>query len=84
MDGGGDPVAMLKKFPHRCLTIHLKEHGGPKNALVGDGNVPWKEIFALCETTGDTSGTSSNRKSYQGSPLESVKQCLENLRKMGK
>ena len=46
LDGGGDPVAELKKFPHRSATIHLKEHGGPQGAVIGQGDVPWKEIFA--------------------------------------
>ena len=30
LDGGGDPYAILKKFPGRTLTIHIKEHGGKK------------------------------------------------------
>ena len=46
--------------------------------------MPWKEIFALCETTGDTEWYIVEQESYRGSPLESVKLCLENLRKMGK
>ena len=28
IDGGGDPYAILKKFPGRAATIHIKEHGG--------------------------------------------------------
>jgi sugar phosphate isomerase/epimerase len=84
LEGGGDPVAILKKLPHRAATIHLKEYGGPKGAVVGEGNVRWKEIFALCETTGDTKWYIVEQESYDGSPLQSVKRCLENLRKMGK
>ena len=84
MDGGGDPIAMLKKFPHRSATVHLKEHGGPKGAVVGEGDVPWKEVFELCETTGDTEWYIVEQESYRGSSLESVKLCLENLHKMGK
>lgn len=84
IDGGGDPVAILKKFPHRSATIHLKEHGGPANAVVGEGDVHWKEVFELCETTGDTEWYIVEQESYRGSPLESVKLCIENLRKMGK
>jgi len=84
LDGGGDPVAELKKFPHRAATIHLKEHGGPKGAVIGEGDVPWKEIFAVCETTGGTEWYIAEQESYQGSPLESVELCLKNLRKMGK
>ncbi len=84
LDGGGDPVAELKKFPHRSATIHLKEHGGPQGAVIGQGDVPWKEIFQVCETTGGTEWYIVEQESYRGSPLESVKLCLENLHKMGK
>jgi sugar phosphate isomerase/epimerase len=84
LDGGGDPVAELKKFPHRSATIHLKEHGGPQGAVIGQGDVPWKEIFQVCETTGGTEWYIVEQESYRGSPLESVRLCLENLRKMGK
>jgi sugar phosphate isomerase/epimerase len=84
MQGGGDPIAELKKFPHRSSTIHLKEHGGPKGAVVGEGDVPWKEIFALCETTGDTQWYIVEQESYRNSSMESVERCLKNLRNMGK
>jgi len=84
LGGGGDPVATLKKFPGRSLTIHLKEHGGPAGAPVGDGKVPWKEIFELCETTGGTQWYIVEQESFQTSSMESVQKCLENLRKMGK
>jgi sugar phosphate isomerase/epimerase len=84
MDGGGDPIAILKKFPGRSLTIHLKEHGGPKGAAIGDGDVDWKEIFRLCETTGKTEWYIVEQESYAGGPLDSVRACIKNLRKMGK
>lgn len=84
MGGGANPIAMLKKYPHRSATIHLKEHGGPANAVVGEGDAPWAEVFELCETTGDTEWYIVEQEAYSDSPLESVKRCLENLRKMGK
>jgi hypothetical protein len=43
--GGGDPYAILKKFPGRSGTIHIKEHGGKPGAPVGEGDVRWNEIF---------------------------------------
>jgi sugar phosphate isomerase/epimerase len=84
IDGGGDPYAVLKKFPGRSATIHLKEHGGKPGAPLGEGDVKWKEIFQLCETTGGTQWYIVEQESYAGTPLESVKQCIDNLRKMGK
>jgi sugar phosphate isomerase/epimerase len=81
--GGGDPYALLKKYPGRSLTIHLKEHGGPKGAVIGDGTVRWKEVFELCETIGKTQWYIVEHESGT-TPLEAIKGCLEGLRKMGK
>ncbi len=82
--GGGDPYAVIERFPGRSLTIHLKEHGGPRGAAVGEGTVDWKRIFQLCETVGGTEWYIVEQESYDTDPLGSVRRCLENLRKMGK
>ena len=37
LGGGGDPIAMIKKFPGRTVSIHLKEHGGKPGAVVRRG-----------------------------------------------
>jgi sugar phosphate isomerase/epimerase len=84
LDGGGDPVAELKRFPHRSATIHLKEHGGPQGAVIGEGTVPWPKIFELCETTGDTQWYILEQETYRDSALDTVQQCLQNVHKMGK
>lgn len=83
LGGGGDPYAMLKKYPGRSLTIHLKEHGGKKGAPVGEGDVNWKQVFELCETVGKTEWYIVEHESGDN-PLEAVAQCLKNLRAMGK
>jgi len=55
MQGGADPVAILKKYPGRSLTIHLKEYSATNNkALIGQGEVKWQDVFAVCELTGGT------------------------------
>jgi sugar phosphate isomerase/epimerase len=84
LGGGGDPVAMLKKFPGRAATIHLKpfSKSNPK-AVIGEDEVPWAEVFDLCEK----GGTEWYIVEYEVPglpPLEAVAQCLEGLRKMGK
>jgi sugar phosphate isomerase/epimerase len=83
MDGGGDPVAELKKFPRRATTIHLKEHGGDAKTVIGEGDVKWKEIFELCEA-GGTQWYIVEHERKSPDPVEEVKRCLEGLRKMGK
>lgn len=84
MDGGGDPIAMVKKYPGRSRTVHLKEHGGPKGAVVGEGTVPWKDVFEVCETVGATEWYIIEQESYKGAPIESVEACAEAMKKMGK
>jgi len=83
MDGGGDPVAILKKFPGRSTTIHLKEHGGDERTVISQGDVKWKEIFELCEA-GGTEWYIVEHERKSTDPVEEVKRCLEGLRKMGK
>lgn len=82
--GGGDPYKMLRDFPGRSATIHLKEHGGKPGAVVGEGEVKWAEVFQLCESTGGTRWYIVEQEAYAGAPLESVKKCIEYLKKMGK
>lgn len=82
LDGGGDPFAMLKKYPGRTKTTHLKEHGGAKDAAIGEGEIDWKKLLELYETVG---GTEWYIVEYENSnPLEKIKVCLDNLHKMGR
>jgi sugar phosphate isomerase/epimerase len=84
MAGGGDPVAVLKQYPGRVKSIHAKEHGGEKGAVIGEGKMPWKEIFALCETTAGTEWYIVEQESYKAKPIDSVRECFEAMKRMGK
>jgi sugar phosphate isomerase/epimerase len=83
MQGGGDPVAILKKYPGRSLTIHLKEFSktNPK-ALIGDGDVKWKEILEVCETIGGTQYYILEEESGAYLPLESAELSLKGFKKV--
>jgi len=83
MSGGGDPVAILKKYPGRSVTVHLKEFGGPEAAVIGQGVVPWAEVFQVCETTGGTSWYIVEHE-VGDDPMGRIRGCLEGLRKMGR
>ena len=85
MHGGAAPAPFLSRYPGRALTVHLKEHSAADpNALLGDGDVPWGEIFRLCESVGGTQWYIVEQESYAHPPLECVARCLQNLRGMGK
>ena len=85
LHGKGDPVAYIKKYPGQTKTIHLKETGG-KNAVVGDGDVPWKEVFEACATVGGTEWYIVEQERYpEGkTPFDAIRMCIENLKEMGK
>jgi sugar phosphate isomerase/epimerase len=82
--GGGDPYLMLQKFPGRSKTIHLKEHGGPEGTVLGEGTVDWGKIFQLCESIGGTEWYIVEQETHLFPPLETVRRCRENLRKLGR
>ena len=85
MHGGGDPVTFLQKYPGRALTVHLKEFSKTNDkALIGEGDINWREVFRLCETTGGTQWYIVEQESYAHPALECVELCLQNLKKMGK
>jgi len=83
MHGGGEPTAFLRRYPGRAITVHLKEFSAsnPK-AVIGEGDVPWRELLALCETVGGTEWYIVEQESYAHPPLKCVELCLRNLRAM--
>ena len=81
MDGGGDPLAMIKKYPGRTKTTHVKEHGGGPEAAIGEGQVDWKAYLEAYTTVGGTEWYIIEHETSKD-PLTTVKKCLDNLRKM--
>jgi sugar phosphate isomerase/epimerase len=51
---GGDPVAWIKSNPGRIHVMHCKEWGKAKGyaSVFGEGDSPWKDIFAAAESVG--------------------------------
>jgi len=80
LNGGADPVAILRKYPGRAKTVHVKGAGG----IPGEDKVPWNEVFAVCETTAGTEWYIVEADSSKYPPMECIRRCFENLRKMGK
>lgn len=84
LGGGGDPYATLEKFPGRSKLVHLKEHGGPQGAVIGEGDVDWDRVFELCKTVGDTEWYIVEQERYPegDDPMAAVRACIENIKKM--
>lgn len=79
LGGGGDPIAMLRKFPGRSLSIHLKEHEDRTFE-----SPFYKEVFELCETKGKTEWYVVEAGADGGLGFEVPRQALEALRRAGK
>ena len=85
MQGGGDAVVFLKRYPGRATTVHVKPYSKTKpNAILGEDELPWKEIFKLCETTAGTQWYIVEYESDAYPPLVSIEKCYEALRRWGK
>lgn len=81
--GKADPVAVLRKYPGRAKTIHLKPHGAGPEAAIGEDKVNWKEVFALCEGPGGTQWYIVEHESSKD-PVDAIARCFAGLKRMGK
>jgi sugar phosphate isomerase/epimerase len=79
LGGSGDPIAMLKKFPARTRTIHIKEH----KEKTFDSDF-YKEIFRLCETSSGTKWYIVEMGGLMGNGFDVPREALAKLRGLGK
>jgi sugar phosphate isomerase/epimerase len=79
LSGGGDPIAMLKEFPGRTRTIHIKEH----EQKTFD-SAYYKEVFRLCETACGTRWYIVEMGGSDGNGFDVPRQALAKLRSLGK
>lgn len=80
---GADPVAVMKRYPGRAKTVHVKDYSPTKrDALIGDGDVKWKEVLATCQTVGGTEWYIIEEESNAYPGLDGIGQSLKRLRAM--
>lgn len=82
-EGGADPVAVLKKYPGRARSIHVKAHGAGPEAVVGQGDIDWTAVFTWCEGPGKTEWYVIEHETSKN-PLDAVKRSYEGMQKLGK
>jgi sugar phosphate isomerase/epimerase len=83
VEGGADPVEVLKRYPGRARTIHLKANGGGPEAVIGEDKVNWSEVFKFCEGEGQTEWYIVEHESSKD-PMDAVKRSFDALKSMGK
>jgi len=74
-------LEIIKRYPGRAKTVHLKDYSSKnEKALLGEGEMKWKEFLKICESVGGTEWYIVEQESYPYPPLECVKRCLNNLK----
>jgi len=93
LHGGADVLSVLKAYPGRCQTVHLKPYSvkaakaGAEagfRPIIGADDVPWQEVFRFCENAGKTAWYIVEYESDAFPPLEAVDRCLQALKGMGR
>jgi sugar phosphate isomerase/epimerase len=82
-DKNVDVVSFLKKYPGRTVTIHLKEHSASNpNALIGEGDIPFKEIIRVCRDIGGTEWFILEEEKDAYPPLVGAEKSYQNFIKI--
>jgi sugar phosphate isomerase/epimerase len=84
LQGGGDPIHYLKKYPGRSTLVHLKEFSTetPPQAI-GDGVVDWEEVYQICENLHQPEWYILEQEEKEYDPWESAVKSLQYLRESG-
>ena len=84
---GRDQVELMKKYPGRANTVHVKPANGGGGKLVGDptdGNLAkWPAIFAACEDKA-VGGTEWYILEYDGGSMAQAEATAARLKEWGK
>ena len=83
-NGGGDPIGMLRQFPKRTKSLHLKDHDGPVDSVIGEGAADWETIFGLIDEQAVTEWFVIEEGSRDGLGFEISGRSLQALKAMGK
>ncbi len=86
VEAGDDPVAWINGHPGRFRSIHCKEFSSKPDVrykvLFGEGDSPWKQIFAAAEKKGGVEFYLIEQEGHALPPFEAVDKCLANYKKI--
>ncbi len=86
VEAGVDPVAWIKKNPGRFASIHCKDWSKDPSVgfktLFGEGDSPWKKIFAAAEKSGGVECYMVEQEGSRFTPIETAEKCLANFKKL--
>jgi sugar phosphate isomerase/epimerase len=84
VEAGSNPVEWINANPGRINSLHCKDWSRTDGykVLFGEGEVPWKEVFAAAEKTGGVEFYLIEQEGSKYSEIETVERCLANFRKL--
>lgn len=86
LEVGADPIAWIKANPGRIKSVHCKDWkaGDGYHVAFGEGDAPWKAIFAALESTGGVEFYLIEQETgaTMGGELPMVQRCLDNWKKL--
>lgn len=86
VEAGQDPVAWIKANKGRFTSIHCKEWSSKPDtgfkALLGEGDSPWKQIFAAVESVGGIEFYLIEQEGSRFTSLETAEKCLAIYKQM--
>ncbi|MGA2555325.1 MAG: TIM barrel protein [Verrucomicrobiota bacterium] len=81
--GGGDPVAVIKKYSDRLVSVHVKDWvpatGGD---IVGEGIVNWDDVLAACAGAPNLQWYTIEEESGKFPGLDGIDRDYENFSKL--
>ncbi|HLK21086.1 MAG TPA: sugar phosphate isomerase/epimerase [Bryobacteraceae bacterium] len=86
IETGADPVAWINQNPGRIQSLHLKDWSRDPavgfKALLGEGVVPWKQVFEAAEKTGGAEFYLVEQEGSRFSAPETAEKCLAEYKKL--
>jgi sugar phosphate isomerase/epimerase len=86
IETGADPVAWINQNPGRIQSLHLKDWSRDPavgfQALLGEGIVPWKQVFEAAEKTGGAEFYLVEQEGSRFSAPETAEKCLAEYKKL--
>ncbi|MDQ3011382.1 MAG: sugar phosphate isomerase/epimerase [Acidobacteriota bacterium] len=89
VEAGADCIAWINANPGRIRSLHLKDWTGAEGkpdkgyrVLFGEGDAPWKQIFAAAEAKGGAEYYLMEQEGSRFSSLETAEKCLATYKKM--
>jgi sugar phosphate isomerase/epimerase len=86
LEVGADPIAWIEANPGRIKSVHCKDWAPDRgyNVAFGEGDAPWKKIFAAVEASGGVEYYLIEQETgaNNGGELPMVQRCLENWKKL--